>query len=821
MGLRRPLLAGRANRPTLRIQMLVALGLPAALPVVVFGFEQSKAAEAAEVARADRETLLASTSLARELGRVMESHAEVTRALAGELGHLGALDAKVIAERTAQYQRVFPGLYCVFAVDLHGVTVDGALSVGGSGSLRSMAGTAYDDRAWFRKIEEGAPFASELLRSRVTGRPAVIIVTRVVGEGGAPLGLTGVGVDLDGVQRTIDRVIEAAPGLSTVVVDDTGHVVAAAGGRLTALEDVAAMPLYRSWSGRTPELRRGKNKAGELRRGTATRVESDIVSWSVVTTWPQAAVQQRGANAIRSMVPFALGALLLGLGVAVVLSHALARPVTRLSALIEAIGRGDLRVRPEPAGPFDSRELVELGASIDRMLGHLQTLVRQLGRTAMAVRDVTRRLGETSTRMLDDSHAQRQAVGKSSGAIVEITDSIARVGSSVRGLSDTASDTTTSIVSLDRHIDQIVHSLRTLSATIDSALVHVDEAQQQVVAVAGSTSDLGQNVERTNDSLRVLIDSINGVAERAEHSRSLARDALGAAEAGRTAVDETIGATQAIQRSFIAVGSAVDALASRSEAIGEVAGVIERVMHATRLLGLNASIIASEAGEHGKRFGVVADRVRSMATETASSIEQITKLVVSVQFDIRGAVEAVRFGQRTVHAGERCSADAGVRLRAIIGSSGEAERTVQEIADATRDQALRVRAVQVALSEVRVATGRIETAVDTQRRAQHNMGISISQVRTVGEDVRSSTEAQQAHSQAMTAAVHAMTGRLQAITQAIDAQNQERDRIQGSLGVFEGASKSSVEFARQLGDVVKTLGDRLEQLERELAAFHV
>jgi methyl-accepting chemotaxis protein len=806
---------------TLRIQLLVALGLLAGVPVVAFGIARSKAAEDTEIARADRETVLASSSLARELGHIMEGHAQVGRSLARELGARGVLDRALIAERTAQYQAVFPGLYCVFVVDLSGITVDGTLAHNGASS-RSMAGTRYDDRAWFRRVADGAPASTELLRSRVTGVPAVIVATRVVDGAGTPLGLSGLGMELDGVQRTLERVTEAAPGLATVVLDESGRVVAAAGTRhLASLDDIRRLPLYRPSTSATPELRSGPDESGELRRGAASRVESNVVSWSVVTTWPQAAVRQRGANAIRSMVPFALGALALGLAVAVAMSRALAQPVTRLSALIDAIGRGDLRVRPEAAGPLDARELVELGASIDRMLGQLQTLMKQLGRTAAAVRDVTQKLGETSARMVDDSHAQRQAVSKSSGAIVEITDSMARVGSSVRGLSETASNTTTSIVSLDRHIEQIVHSLRKLSATIQSALVHVEETQQQVVSVGGNTAELGLNVDRTNDSLRVLIDSITGVAERAEHSRSLAREALAAAEAGRSAVDETIGATQAIQRSFIAVGAAVDALAGRSEAIGEVASVIERVMHATRLLGLNASIIASEAGEHGKRFGIVADRVRSMATETASSIEQITKLVGSVQSDIREAVEAVQVGQETVHAGERCSADAGVRLRAIIGSSGEAERTVQEIANATRDQTERVRAVQAALSEVRVATDRIASAVDTQRRAQHNMGIAIAQVRSVGEDVRSSTEAQQAQSQAMTAAVRAMTGRFHAIASAIEAQNLGRDRIEGSLGVFEGASRSSVEFARQLGDVVKTLGDRLKQLERALATFRV
>jgi methyl-accepting chemotaxis protein len=806
---------------TLRTQFVLAFGLLAALPVVLFGLATSKTAEDTEIARADREALLASTSLARELGRIMEGHAEVARSLATEVSHLEVVDAAALDERARHYMAFFPGLYCAFYVDEGGTAVAGMLSA--ERTQRSMAGTFYADREWFQQIRAGAPIASELLRSRTTGRPAVIFAAQATPREGSRIAVGGVGVELGPVQRALERVTETAPGLATVVFDPSGRVVVAAGGSAhrTSLANLGRLSLYRSAAGDAPEPRTGPDETGELRRGTVTRVESKLVAWSVTTTWPQASVRQRAVKALGTMVMFALAALALGLGVAIALSHALSRPVSRLSALIEAIGSGDLRARPASPEPYYAREFVEFGATIERTLDRMQTIMRQLGRTAVAVRDVTRRLGETSGRMLARSQAQRDAVQRSSGAIVQITDSMAGVGTSVRGLSDTASHNASTIVGLDKQIEQITISLRTLAKVIEGAVVHGLESQKQVAAIADTSAQLGTNVENTQEFLRGLTESIETVAHRAEQSRALAREALVAAEAGRVAVDETIHATQEIQSRFAAVGAAVDELAGRSESIGEVASVIERVMDATRLLGLNASIIASEAGEHGRMFGVVAERVRAMATETASSIQTITKLVVSVQSDIREAVQAVRHGQQTVQAGERRSAEAGVRLRAIIGSSGEAERTVQEIAEATRDQAERVVAVQAALMDVRDATKRIESAVETQRHVQRNVDVAIAQVRSVGDDVRGSTEAQQVQSQAMTAAVRAMTNRFQAIGQAINAQTRERARIESSLGVFDDASKSTVEFAQQLGEVVRTLADRLDQLERELGTFRV
>ncbi|HEY3593206.1 MAG TPA: hypothetical protein VGL13_05010, partial [Polyangiaceae bacterium] len=136
---------------TLRTQLLLAFGLLAALPVALFGFAQARTASDAAGALADRETLLASTSLARELGRVMENHATVVRALATEIGAMGKLDPDVIDKRTRLYVSVFPGVYTMLVTDVRGLTVAG--SVLDANGFKSTAGTLYNDRAWFHELE--------------------------------------------------------------------------------------------------------------------------------------------------------------------------------------------------------------------------------------------------------------------------------------------------------------------------------------------------------------------------------------------------------------------------------------------------------------------------------------------------------------------------------------------------------------------------------------------------------------------------------------------------------------------------------------------
>lgn len=90
-----------------------------------------------------------------------------------------------------------------------------------------------------------------------------------------------------------------------------------------------------------------------------------------------------------------------------------------------------------------------------------------------------------------------------------------------------------------------------------------------------------------------------------------------------------------VSRSMVTTTDVAKKLSKAVEQIGMTLNLINDISDSTNLLALNASIEAARAGEAGKGFAVVAQEVGNLANSTQESLEEVSKVIETVQNNVR------------------------------------------------------------------------------------------------------------------------------------------------------------------------------------------
>jgi len=207
------------------------------------------------------------------------------------------------------------------------------------------------------------------------------------------------------------------------------------------------------------------------------------------------------------------------------------------------------------------------------------------------------------------------------------------------------------------------------------------------------------------------------VSTSAENVALAAKEADHTTAIGNKKVIEAVSQIELLAREIATTAHAMERLQSESDSIGSVLDVIKSVAQQTNLLALNAAIEAARAGEAGRGFAVVADEVRSLASRTQSSTEEIENMIVNLQ---KGTLESVQMMTKS-----RTLSDGAVSL------SREAGEMLVDIADA--------------VSRIQDMTHQIAAASEEQSAVAEDINKSIVRVRDIAEQTADGA-AETAHS---------------------------------------------------------------------------
>jgi len=131
---------------------------------------------------------------------------------------------------------------------------------------------------------------------------------------------------------------------------------------------------------------------------------------------------------------------------------------------------------------------------------------------------------------------------------------------------------------------------------------------------------------------------------------------------------------------------AVNRLAENSSSISSILATIKGIAEQTNLLALNAAIEAARAGEQGRGFAVVADEVRTLASRTQGSAQEIEGLISEVQKNIISAVDTMEVNRKMVESTVSHSEHVGTTLNEIQISMGDIQKKTTDIVVTANEQ---------------------------------------------------------------------------------------------------------------------------------------
>ncbi|HEY3489392.1 MAG TPA: methyl-accepting chemotaxis protein, partial [Candidatus Deferrimicrobiaceae bacterium] len=124
----------------------------------------------------------------------------------------------------------------------------------------------------------------------------------------------------------------------------------------------------------------------------------------------------------------------------------------------------------------------------------------------------------------------------------------------------------------------------------------------------------------------------------------------------------------------------------KSGEIGKVMDLIKEIAGEIHLLALNAAIESAAAGEHGRRFAVVASEVRRLAEKTRESTETIRSLVSEIQSATQGSIVATEQGSLEVDKWRETINLTASTFAEIIGMIEKTSEASMQISLATHQQ---------------------------------------------------------------------------------------------------------------------------------------
>jgi methyl-accepting chemotaxis protein len=525
-----------------------------------------------------------------------------------------------------------------------------------------------------------------------------------------------------------------------------------------------------------------------------------------------------------------VGLLIAMSGVALAFSllfgRAMGRSFSALEGVATRVARGDLRDDGAPARSAlppatTPREIRAVEHAFGGMARSLGKVVRGIAGISSEISGSAATVSADTQEMVGASTRQLAVVTKVVETLEGVSASVLSTHGSIAELDAAAEQGASSTSQLSQGLDALSALVTQFSAFVEQTGATIKQMAEVATHIEANASEVSEAAERSSGSASELERSIRSIDSTTKESESLTQAVTERAHAGQSAVTRSIEGMSHISVTFEAIEKAVASLGERVAAIKDIVHVIEDISDQTKLVALNAAILAAQAGEQGGGFSVVADEIKRLSDRTDSATGEIAALISSADQEGEHTSSVMAVGLKSVWEGHKLAADAGQAIASILGLTEQSHAQVTLIAAATREQVQGNKSIMHSVAQIAAMSRGVLELTAKQHGFAAEIKTGVDTVLRSLAAVRRSIEEEALGSKDVAQQISTISSMSSAIRRDSERQRAASEQMVRDIEVIKDSAAHILGRAVKVAGSLSPLSSRVMDLNAALAHFTV